>query len=112
MSEAQASIGPPDTIGDGMPGAQEFPCQCAGTKWVPTPASCVCEKTERLLRAYAYVDAGTHPPLTPEQREWCLKQLDRVEGYGRDGFKDNDDMWLCRTVLNAWADFAKDKGAY
>ena len=55
-------------------------------------------------------EAPSLPPMTPEQREWCLKEIDSVEGYDRKDFKTADDQRLASGVIWAWTDYAKDKG--
>jgi hypothetical protein len=43
-------------------------------------------------------------------REWCLDEIDRVEGFRRRDYELLDDSELARGVLDAWLDFARDKG--
>lgn len=63
---------------------------------------CVCSDEEAHLRAGA--------PLTAEQREWCLNEIASVEGFRREDHEAEDDARLGRTVLNAWTEYARDKG--
>ena len=67
---------------------------------------CVCPTTERALRAIKDADVQ----LTPEQREWCLSEIDRVEGYDRREHESNTDRQLAHSVICAWTDYARDKG--
>lgn len=63
---------------------------------------CACPDDEAHLRAGA--------PLTDEQREWCLSEIASVEGYERANHVNEDDKQLGQTVLQAWTDYARDKG--
>ncbi len=69
---------------------------------------CACGREERVLRAY--VDHRIELPMTLQQREWCLQEIDQVEGYKRSEHQSSTDADLARTVLNAWRDYARDKG--
>ena len=74
----------------------------------PTYLGCVCQDLERALRAYT---AGyPMPPMTPEQREWCLAEVDRVEGYSREDYLTATDEQLARAVLLSWASYCQDIG--
>lgn len=95
-----------------IPGVVDHPCQCHGSTYVPTPADCICQATERFVRAYGYDEKGELPRLTPEQRTWMLDEVGRVEGYSRDEHEADTDRWLAKTVLSAWRDHARDKGTY
>ena len=44
---------------------------------------CRCGEDERVLRGYAD-STLTLPPMTEEQREWCLDEIGQIEGYDRD----------------------------
>ena len=48
--------------------------------------------------------------MTIEQRNECLDEIDRVEGYDRSDYENEDDARLAGSVLFAWADYARDKG--
>ena len=48
--------------------------------------------------------------MTPEQREFCLSEIDRVEGYERKGLEDVSDQVLASDTLSAWVDYCRDKG--
>lgn len=77
-------------------------CQCGGVM------TCECGTEERAIRAYA--GGAPMPPMTVIQREWCLREIDSVEGYDRrDHGKAPDDV-LASTVLRAWVDYCRDKG--
>lgn len=69
-------------------------------------AICVCPATERALRHVARAGA----PMTAEQREWCLMEIDGVEGYRRDDYVNESDPDVAHGVLNAWTDYCRDKG--
>jgi hypothetical protein len=77
-------------------------CQC-------DLAECVCGMTERALRWWMSPH-HTWMPMTPEQREWCLAEIDSVEGYRRADYEDVPDSQLARGVLDAWRDYCRDKG--
>lgn len=63
---------------------------------------------ERALRGWI---RGEHKePMTAEQREWCLGQIERVEGYKRTDYEASADADLAHAVLDAWTDFCRDKG--
>lgn len=68
---------------------------------------CACLPLERALRGWIRRDL---PPMTPEQREACLSEIDRVEGHSRDHYQGADDATLASGVLSAWTDFCRDKG--
>lgn len=69
--------------------------------------SCCCPPTERALRrSISAVDIV----FTSEQREWCLREIDRVEGYKREDYAGVITCDLARGVLDAWTDFCRDKG--
>jgi hypothetical protein len=71
-------------------------------------AGCICSAGERALRAWN--DKRHSAPMTVEQREWCLQQIGRVEGYDRKDHETDPDPVLAGNVLSAWADFCRDKG--
>lgn len=70
---------------------------------------CVCGMSERALRAWSGGVVEIEP-MTPEQREWCLSEIDSVEGYARKDYEASDDGRLARGVLSAWHDYCRDKG--
>jgi hypothetical protein len=53
---------------------------------------------------------GGMAPMTPEQREECLREIGRVEGYERQDYEGVDDASLARGVLDAWTGFCRDIG--
>lgn len=56
------------------------PCCWDGTQDVGMP--CACGPEERVLRAY--IDGLPNlPPMTAEQKYWCLDEIGSVEGYDR-----------------------------
>lgn len=69
----------------------------------------ICCGDEAALRHFTY-NRNDIPPMTPEQREWCLAEIKSVEGYDVAGLDRCTDMLLAKTVLHAWADYARDKG--
>lgn len=68
---------------------------------------CVCGDTERALRQWK---CGELPPMSVEQREWCLSQIASVEGCNREDYERLDDSELANGVLSAWMAFCRDKG--
>jgi len=68
---------------------------------------CVCLDEERALRL---VMRWTNMSLTRSQREECIREIESVEGYSRDDCEGLSDADVARMVLNAWADYARDKG--
>lgn len=72
---------------------------------------CVCTETERQLRAFT-AGMPSMGQMTPAQREWCLSEIDSVEGWSRAEHEHDADHELARNVLNAWRDYCRDKGNY
>jgi hypothetical protein len=70
---------------------------------------CCCGHTEKALRFWS---AGSifADHMTGEQREWCLNEINRVEGYNRKDYEDSPDTDLARGVLLSWQDYCRDKG--
>lgn len=94
----------------GIPAVCDLACMCVGSRYVPEGAPCRCAITERFLRNYGHDDEGKLPALTIAQREWCLKEIARVEGYDRTDYEHDRDHDLARGVLLAWQDYCRDKG--
>lgn len=69
---------------------------------------CVCGDAERSLRAW--VGRNDMPPMTPEQRSFCLDEIGRVEGWVREEHVNDTPEQLARNTLSAWSDYAHDKG--
>jgi hypothetical protein len=69
--------------------------QCAG-----------CPKEERALRA---IIGGSYRPMTQAERDYCKREITSVEGY-TEADAEGTDADVARTVLNAWRDYARDKG--
>jgi hypothetical protein len=80
---------------------ENAPC-CYGTE------GCVCTDMEQALRAWA--GAAPMPPMTPEQREDCLDVIGGVEGFVRADFANESDETVAKGVLEAWTEYARDKG--
>ncbi len=70
---------------------------------------CVCLREERVLRAYLG-SYGDLPPMTSTEREWCLEEIDSVEGYSRSDYENASDSDLANGVLSAWLTFCRDTG--
>ncbi|MFC4172668.1 hypothetical protein ACFOYU_11445 [Microvirga sp. GCM10011540] len=85
--------------------AERVGCIC-----FPGDAMCACPDHEQVLRAYAYVEEPSLPPMNMDQRAWCIAQIESVEGHSADGHEPPTDRDLASRVLEAWADFARDKG--
>lgn len=79
----------------------DVPC-CCMVEIDENGEGCQCGISERVLRS--------GHTLTPAQREWCLCEIGRVEGYNRADHENETDKELGRTVLSAWVDYARDKG--
>jgi hypothetical protein len=67
---------------------------------------CVCCDTEKAVRLVAQGKSA----LNPEQREWCLLQIGRVEGYRRSDYEKATDAEIASGVLQSWVDYCRDKG--
>lgn len=78
-------------------------CHCYGT-----PEHCVCGETEKALRGWC--NGRITQKMTPDQREWCLQEIDSVEGYERQHYQTCSDELLANGVLSAWVDYCRDKG--
>ena len=50
------------------------------------------------------------PAMNVQQREWCLHEINAVEGWNRDDYEAVPDQELARAVVQAWGDYARDKG--
>lgn len=69
-----------------------------------------CSPNEIALRSYEAGEAM--PPMTQEQREWCIDEAARsAEGsYRREHLKDMNDQEIAHAVLGAWADYCRSQG--
>lgn len=85
----------------------DVPCSCYSDH--DHGMSCPCGADERVLRAYIS-GLATLPPMTPEQREWCLNEIASVEGYDRKDYEPCGDAEMASGVLGAWVDYCRDKG--
>lgn len=74
----------------------------------PYLGGCVCMPAERVLRGW--IGGADVPPMTAEQREWCLVEIEQAEGYRRSDHETESDADLANTVLSAWVDYCRDKG--
>ena len=102
----QISPSPLDSVGEALA------CGCGYVDPnEPELGGCVCPSVERALRAFMERRPGTPAAMTPDQRAWCLAEIGSVEGYVRADYEDVADSALARGVLNAWTDYARDKGA-
>ncbi len=68
----------------------------------------LCLPAERVLRLYS--GGVIKDPMTTEQREECLTEINRVEGFDRKDYEKDSDTDLARGVLVAWLSFCRDKG--
>lgn len=66
-----------------------------------------CLKEERALRE---ISAGLYRPMTQAERDFCKREIAAVEGYSESD-ADGTDADVARTVLHAWTDYCRDKGA-
>ena len=85
-----------------MVGPMPEPVPEVGCVMCDDPDFCDCGAEEKLLRRGG--------PFTPEQREWCLSEINAVEGHRREDHEADDDRELGRYVLLAWIDYCRDKG--
>lgn len=69
---------------------------------------CFCSAEECALRAWAKGNITT--PMTPEQRAYCLSEIDSTEGYSASDYEMATDAQLASGVLAAWVDYCRDKG--
>lgn len=69
---------------------------------------CVCPPMERALRAWS--SGAMMPPMSKEERERCLEEIGRVEGWDRGEHEADTDAELARNVLSAWTDYCRDQG--
>ncbi|WP_158669926.1 hypothetical protein [Bradyrhizobium guangdongense] len=87
-----------------MPGLLEV--RCCDPQEFDGEVVCACGDSERVLRA---IQRG-EVKLTDEQREWCLSEIESVEGYTRDEYAMADDITIAQGVMCAWTDYCRDKG--
>lgn len=81
-------------------------CACLGPGY--SDVDCMCGRDERALRAFC---RGDLTEMTAAQREWCVNEVARVEGYSEsDARQAGADGNLAQLVLNAWTDYCRDKG--
>jgi len=82
--------------------------RCCGYYGPPGSFPCECAPSERALRAWSGGYAAA--PMTVEQREWCLGEIGRVEGWTASDHTADTDADLARNVMSAWTDYCRDKG--
>jgi len=83
------------------------PCTCEGVG--DERAYCPCSQAggaERVLRFVMAVDGR----LDAQQREYCLAEIDKVEGHSRKDFEGASDADIARGTIEAWMDYCHDKG--
>ncbi len=78
-------------------------CFCYGDN-----EGCACGPEEKALRLFA--DGLVSEAMSPSDREWCLSEIERVEGHERAEHTTDTDRELANGVLTAWTDFCRDKG--
>ncbi|OHD28241.1 MAG: hypothetical protein A2Y38_25290 [Spirochaetes bacterium GWB1_59_5] len=69
-----------------------------------------CVNDEAVLRSYDRCGDTRPPAMNVHQREWCLQEINEVEGWNRDDYEAVPDQELARAVVQAWGDYARDKG--
>jgi len=69
-----------------------------------------CVNDEAVLRSYDRCGDTRPPAMNVQQREWCLQEINAVEGWSRDDYEAVPDQELARAVVYAWGDYARDKG--
>lgn len=84
----------------------DVPCLCHDAGPTDDGPGCMCGVSERVIRHIVRGKAL----FTPEQREWALQEIDRVEGCTRMDFETGSDSDVALGVLHAWVDYARDKG--
>lgn len=91
--------------------ALAVPCTCEG--WSDESGMCACANgrgeaagAEKVLRFVMSVDGN----LTPEQREFCLREIDKVEGHSRVDHEADSAPELAHATIDAWIDYCRDKG--
>lgn len=67
---------------------------------------CVCCDVERTVRWFC----TGKKMMTELQRQECIEEICRVEGYSLEDCEGASSQRLARLVLAAWTDYARDKG--
>ncbi len=80
-------------------------CQCFTDN-----RECVCGVTEKALRAW--IHEPDMEPMTPEQRKYCLDEIEHTEGYDRKDYAGLQDAGLAQGVLSAWRNNFEIKDYY
>lgn len=92
--------------------ASSVPCTCEGFCDKPdgSPSDhCLCARAggaERVLRFVMETDGR----LAPAQREWCLAEIDSIEGFRRQDYEASTDAEIASATIDAWIDYCRDKG--
>lgn len=82
-----------------MPSVPQVEC-CLGADRKLFRLACRCNGSERALRAWS---TGRAPaPMTAEQRDWCVQELDGA-GYCGDAWSDVSDAEIAGALLSAWS---------
>lgn len=69
---------------------------------------CICSDVECAIRAWA--NGNMSIPMNAIQRNYCLNEIDSVEGYSRKEYETATDRQVANAVLSAWVDYCRDKG--
>lgn len=82
---------------------RDLSCICFGDR-----DQCGCPDSEMAIRHYA--KGLPMPSMTDGQRAWCLREISRVESFSRSAYAGTSDQDLARGLLEAWLEYARDKG--
>lgn len=80
-------------------------CVCFGAEHA---GACICDNVEKYLRALTS-QTWNAPPMTEEQRAWCVAEIRSIEGWSDYQVPIKDSV-IASDVLSAWRDYARDKG--
>lgn len=84
----------------------DVPCLCHDAGPTDDGPGCMCGISERVIR---HIIRG-QATFTPEQKEWALKEIGSIEGYTRKDYETRSDAEIAQGVMEAWVDYARDKG--